>query len=237
MEIVQWKDVSNDRLNNISFTVLENQIITLIGPSGAGKSSLLYMMNRLDDTDKGTILFKGKAVEDYPIIELRQQIGMVFQSPALFEGTVKDNVAYGPLLHKRDWSNEQTVELLEAVHLPADFLHKPIEELSGGEQQRIAFLRTLANEPEILLLDEVTSALDLRNVEIIEDFIQMLQKKGKTILMVTHDVEQAERLGDQTFYLEKGELIEVGETKEFFREPQTDRAKRFLYRDTEGADE
>ncbi|WP_100372462.1 ABC transporter ATP-binding protein [Bacillus sp. FJAT-45037] len=234
MEIVRWKDVSTDILNNISFTVLENQIVTLIGPSGAGKSSLLYLMNRLSDKKDGSILFRGKAIEDFSIVELRQRIGMVFQSPALFEGTVKDNVSYGPLLHGRDWSDDQTVELLEAVHLPVDFLHKPIEELSGGEQQRVAFLRTLANEPEILLLDEVTSALDLRNVELVEDFIRTLQKKGKTIFMVTHDVEQAERLGDQTFYLEQGELIEHGETKEFFRSPQSDRAKRFLYRDTEG---
>ncbi|ADC50861.1 phosphate ABC transporter ATP-binding protein [Alkalihalophilus pseudofirmus OF4] len=234
MEIIKWSNVSSERLNKISFTVLENQIVTLIGPSGAGKSSLLYLMNRLDDKRSGSITFKEKEIESYPIVELRQQIGMVFQSPALFDGTVSENVSYGPNLHNRDWSDEKTIKLLESVHLSPEFLHKPIDELSGGEQQRVAFLRTLANEPEILLLDEVTSALDLRNVELIEDFIRTLQKRGKTIFMVTHDVEQAERLGDQTFYLEKGELIETGESKEFFRSPQTERARRFLYRDGEG---
>lgn len=231
---IEWKAVSNERISTVSFSVAKGQLVTIIGPSGAGKSSMLKLMNRLEDPDEGMIYYKGKELTDYPIKELRKKVGMAFQTAALFEGTVEDNLSYGPKLHGIEWSKKWGQELLDAVQLPKDFIHKPVEELSGGEQQRVALARTLANEPEVLLLDEVTSALDLRNVDLVEDLIRRLQQQGKTILMVTHDVEQAERLGDITLFLEKGKLVETGETTAFFTEPKTQEARRFLYRDEEG---
>ncbi len=234
MSEIEWKTVGNERISNVSFSIDKGQLVTIIGPSGAGKSSMLKLMNRLEDPDEGTIYYRGKALTDYPIKELRKKIGMAFQAAALFDGTVEDNLAYGPKLHGVEWTKKWGEELLEAVQLPKDFIHKPVEELSGGEQQRVALARTLANEPDVLLLDEVTSALDLRNVDLVEELIKQLQQQGKTILMVTHDVEQAERLGDITLYFEKGKLVEKNETVAFFTEPKTEAAKRFLYRDEEG---
>ncbi|TWI57831.1 ABC transporter ATP-binding protein [Halalkalibacter nanhaiisediminis] len=231
---IEWKAVSNERISTVSFSVAKGQLVTIIGPSGAGKSSMLKLMNRLEDPDEGMIYYQDKALTDYPIKELRKKIGMAFQTAALFDGTVEDNLSYGPKLHGIEWSEKWGQELLDAVQLPKDFIHKPVEELSGGEQQRVALARTLANKPDVLLLDEVTSALDLRNVDLVEDLIKRLQQQGKTILMVTHDVEQAERLGDITLFLEKGKLVETGETAAFFTEPKTQEARRFLYRDEEG---
>ncbi|MGA9290347.1 MAG: ATP-binding cassette domain-containing protein, partial [Anaerobacillus sp.] len=127
------------------------------------------------------------------------------------------------------WQDEKGAELLEKVQLPIEFLKKNVENLSGGEQQRVAFARTLANNPEVLLLDEVTSALDMRTVEWMEELLhRLVHEEGKTILMITHDLKQARRLGTYTLFMNEGHLEEHGETNEMFQQPTSDALKHFL---------
>ncbi|MBU8905744.1 phosphate ABC transporter ATP-binding protein [Desertibacillus haloalkaliphilus] len=224
---MELSNVSTQQLSNITLTVEKGECLALIGPSGAGKSSLLKLLNRLEDPTKGWIRFKGKSLFDYPILELRQTVGMVFQSPALFDGTVEANLKYGPSLNGT-WEPSQGKRLLEQVQLPQTFLTREVDELSGGEKQRVALARTLANQPDVLLLDEVTSALDLKNVESIERLLKSLLDQEKTIFIVTHNLNQAERLGDRTVYMEAGKIIEQGETTRLLNEPQTAELKQFL---------
>lgn len=219
--------VRADNLHPISFTIKKGQFITIIGPSGAGKSSLLNLFNRLKEPTEGVMTYKGSDIREYPIPELRRNIGMVFQSPNLFPGTVEDNIKYGPEL-KGEWDSSKGPELLKLVQLPEDYVTREVDHLSGGEKQRVAMIRTLANEPKVLLLDEPTSALDERTIEELEKVLLDLSQEGKTILMVTHDLEQAERLGQRTLFLKDGKLVEIGDTKDLFRSPQSEDLRRFL---------
>ncbi|MBB6449176.1 putative ABC transport system ATP-binding protein [Geomicrobium halophilum] len=226
--LIQMENIGTSVLRNISLDVKKGEIITLIGSSGSGKSSLLMLFNRLNDPDEGTITYRGKSLQNYQITYLRKSMGMVFQTSSLFDGTVRDNLAYGPKIFQ-EWEEQMGEELLKNVQLPISYLDRNVEELSGGEQQRVALARTLANRPEILLLDEVTSALDLRNIELIEEFlVSLVPTSVRAILMVTHDVNQARRLGDRTFFMEEGEVIEKGETQTLFDNPQTEQLQYFL---------
>ncbi|MBN8208264.1 ATP-binding cassette domain-containing protein [Bacillus sp. NTK071] len=226
--IIEARNVKNERVDDVDFELMESTLTTIIGPSGSGKSSLLMLLNRLEDPDQGDIYIKNKKIDQYPISELRRDIGMVFQQAHLFEGTVEDNLKFGPRL-KKQWSDKLGSELLEKVQLPVDILTKDVSHLSGGEQQRVAFARTLANDPEVLLLDEVTSALDMRTVEWMEKLLhRLVDEEGKTILMITHDLKQAERLGNYTLFMNEGRLEEQGETSELFRHPKSNALKKFL---------
>ncbi len=223
------KDVWTPVLHNLSLDVETGEFLTVIGPSGAGKSSLLFLLNRLNDPDDGDIFYKNRSLNDYPIPELRRKVGMVFQSANLFSGTVRDNLKYGPSL-SGSWSDDKADRLLRQVRLPEDMIDREVGRLSGGEKQRVALARTLANNPEVLLLDEPTSALDERTTEAIEGVLaELKEKNGTTIVMVTHDLEQAERLGDRTVYLEKGRILEEGPTAMIFSSPQHESLKSFLY--------
>ncbi|WP_347549621.1 phosphate ABC transporter ATP-binding protein [Pseudalkalibacillus hwajinpoensis] len=226
--IIEVKKVKSERVTGVNFALKEGTLTTIIGPSGSGKSSLLMLLNRLEDPDQGDIYVKGKKIDDYPIDELRRSIGMVFQQAHLFDGTVKDNLKFGPDL-KKYWDEEQGIALLKKVQLHEEFLMKDVEHLSGGEQQRVAFARTLANDPDVLLLDEVTSALDMRTVEWMEELLHTLvYEEGKTILMITHDLKQAERLGQYTLFMYEGRLEERGETEELFHHPKSKALTHFL---------
>lgn len=228
VSIIEARNVQSERLQSFSLDIKEGEIVTLIGPSGAGKSSLLMLFNRLEDPVKGQLKFRQKNIKDYPIERLRKEIGMVFQSSSLFDGTVADNLKYGPSLFN-EWEEEDGKRLLEIVQLPTDYMTKDVQELSGGERQRVAFARTLANKPEILLLDEVTSALDLRNIEMIEQFLlDIVQGQVKAIMMVTHDINQAKRLGNRTIFLDEGKIVEQGETNALLSQPKTSQLKNFL---------
>lgn len=228
MDILKADNVTNNRVRDVSLQVKENQIVTLIGPSGAGKTSLLYLFNRLMDPEKGSITYMGKPITDISIEKLRKEVGMVFQSSSLFDGTVEDNLRFGPEL-RGEWNPSKGRSLMEKVGLPADYLKKDADTLSGGEQQRVAFARTLANDPSVLLLDEVTSALDVQTVDLIESLLkELVSTHVKAVVMVTHDVSQAKRLGDYTLYMEKGAIVEQGNTETLFHEPKTEALIQFL---------
>ena len=227
--VLEMKEVSTARLKEISLQVYEGDFLTVIGPSGAGKSSILMLLNRLEDPQQGEILYRDKPITTYKIPELRQKIGMVFQTYYLFPGTIEDNLKFGPSL-RNEWRESIGITLLNQVQLPSSYINKDVSELSGGEKQRVALARTLANQPDLLLLDEPTSALDNRTVECIEKVLVDLVEKGMTIMMVTHDLQQAKRLGQRTVFIKDGKIVEIGLTKELFLKPKSKELSYFLRR-------
>ncbi|SDK54945.1 ABC transporter ATP-binding protein [Sediminibacillus albus] len=229
-EVFVFSGVSTPQLSNIEFKINKGEKVVLFGPSGAGKSSLLFLFNRLKDPTEGRIHYRDKPITDYHVASLRKQVGLVMQSHHLFPGTVYDNLQYGPSLFE-SWDEGQASELLEMVALPQTILHKNVNQLSGGEKQRISFARTLANRPDVLLLDEPTSALDERTTEEIEDLLKMLGKeKNLTMIMVTHDLSQAKRLGDRGMFMSEGKLLVDQPVEEIFTSPENETLKNFLNR-------
>ncbi|UTR14442.1 ATP-binding cassette domain-containing protein [Salipaludibacillus sp. LMS25] len=226
--LVEADNVHSSRLKKINFKMYEGDILTVIGPSGAGKSSLLMLLNRLEQHVGGALYFKGKNVTEHDVSKLRKSIGMVFQSSSLFDGTVEDNLKYGPMLFG-EWFSYQGEKLLEEVQLSPDFLNKNVNQLSGGEQQRVALARTLANNPDVLLLDEVTSALDLVNVGLIEEFLQkIVPARIKAIMMVTHDIKQAERIGTKLLFMDNKTIEAQGPIPDIFQNPANNYLSTFL---------
>ncbi|OEH92894.1 ABC transporter ATP-binding protein [Bacillus solimangrovi] len=226
--IFEINNVCTDWLEDIRLQVNYNDFVTLIGPSGAGKSSLLYLLNRLKDPNQGMIYYRSQSILDYSIQQLRKEVGMVFQQANLFPGTVRENLLYGPIYHN-EYENGLEERLIEMVQLPKDYLVRNVEDLSGGERQRVAFARTLANNPNVLLLDEPTSALDLRTIQSIEGMLmQLVKEQNKTILMVTHDLSQARRLGTKTVFMSGGRVVEVNDTTSLFSSPQTKLLRHFI---------
>ncbi len=226
--IITCKDVSTDRLKDISFELRRKQITTIVGPSGAGKSSLLFLLNRLEEPTSGEIYYLGRNIKDIPVTQLRCEIGMVFQSAYLFDGTAEENIQYGPKL-RGEVEDCDVNRLLDLVDLPQSFKSRYVTSLSGGEQQRVAIARTFANKPSVLLLDEATSALDIKTTEHIEELlIRLRDEKEISVLMVTHNLKQAERMGEQTLYIEEGRLLESGLTSEIFEHPETNHFEQFL---------
>ena len=219
-------------LKGVTGTVPSGTVLTLVGPSGSGKSTLLSMCNLLLSPDEGEVYVNGKEIRDWSIPDLRKTVGMAFQTPTLFPGTVLDNLSLGPKLRGEQLDNPGY--WLREIDLPEDLQDRSVEELSGGQRQRIALVRTLINEPSILLLDEVTSSLDPVSTQVVETLITDWRKKtGATVLWVTHHLEQARRLGDITWYLEAGELLEARSTEDFFARPENERARMFV-NDPEG---
>lgn len=193
-------------LSDINFSIEKGKIYTIMGPSGSGKSTLLNLFNRMIDPTKGRIFFEGKLIKDYPIQYIRRTIGMVLQKPHMFPGTVEENLNYGPRLLGKNLL--EPVELLKSVGLDYSLLTATAEKLSGGQQQRVALARVLANEPQVLLLDEVTSALDACSSMVIEQLLFSLSRNQKvTVVMVTHNLEQAKQLADFSLLLEDGRLV------------------------------
>lgn len=209
-------------LDGVSFTAPAGEILTLLGPSGAGKSTLLKLVNRLIDPESGELLLGGTNIRQFEPTTLRRRVGMVFQQPALFEGTIRENLAYGPRLHRQLFDEGQAVALMEAVHLDPAWLDNPARSLSGGEQQRVALARCLALTPEVLLLDEPTSSLDPAAASQVEELILSLQRARRlTVLWVTHSVEQASRVADRVLCLAGGRAVaEAGATEFFARPPE-----------------
>jgi phosphate transport system ATP-binding protein len=226
-------------LTDVTIDVLPNSITALIGPSGCGKSTFLRTINRMNDLIdsvkiSGEVLYNGTDIyRDFSVIDLRKRIGMVFQKPNPFPMTVFDNVAYGPRIHgvrKRD-ELEHIVEescrnaaLWEEVK---DRLTAPALGLSGGQQQRLCIARVLAVQPDVILMDEPTSALDPISTAKIEDLIAEL-KKHYTIIIVTHNMQQAGRISDYTSFFLNGILVEMAETREIFFKPKDKRTEDYI---------
>lgn len=226
-------------LKNISIEVPENKVTALIGPSGCGKSTFLKCLNRMNDLVSGckiTGSFKVGEVDIYGKIdlnELRKNVGMVFQKPNPFPMSVYDNIAYGP----RTFGVRKRAELDEIVETSLkgaamwdelkDRLHKSALGLSGGQQQRLCIARALAVKPQILLMDEPTSALDPISTGKIEELMEEL-KKDITIVIVTHNMQQATRIADKTAFFLLGELIEYGDTDDIFTNPQDVKTERYI---------
>jgi phosphate transport system ATP-binding protein len=227
-------------LQKISLSIAERQVTAIIGPSGCGKSTFIRCLNRINDLipgfrTQGRILFKDQDIYGANVdpIEIRFRIGMVFQKPNPFPKTIYENVAYGPKLwgvrkgSQLDDIVEQSLERAVLWDEVKDKLHQSALALSGGQQQRLCIARALAVEPEVLLLDEPCSALDPIATARIEELLLDL-KKNYTIVIVTHNMQQAARVSDFTGFFFLGELIEFGETKQLFTNPRDRRTEDYI---------
>ncbi|KAI3504504.1 hypothetical protein L1887_26030 [Cichorium endivia] len=214
-------------LQNVSLDIPRGKIMGIIGPSGSGKSTLLRALNRLWEPPSGTVFLDGKDITSLDVLQLRRKVGMLFQLPVLFEGTVADNVRYGPQLQGKKLSDQEVYKLLTFADLDSSFFNKSGSELSVGQAQRVALARTLANEPEMLLLDEPTSALDPISTQNIEDLLLKLKSKGMTVVMVSHSIKQIQRVADVVCLLVGGEIVEVLKSEQL-SEAKHPMAIRFL---------
>jgi len=218
-------------LKDVSIRIEKNRVTALIGPSGCGKSTFIRCINRMNDLIKGCritgkMLFEDRDVyeKDVDVVVLRKRIGMVFQKPNPFPMSIYDNIAYGPRIHgmkakrKLDEVVEDSLKAAALWDEVGDILDKPALDLSGGQQQRLCIARTLAVKPDVILFDEPCSALDPISTAKIEDLISTL-KRDYTIIIVTHNMQQAARVSDHTAFFLLGEMIEFGKTKQIFENP------------------
>ncbi|MBU3181634.1 phosphate ABC transporter ATP-binding protein PstB [Clostridium psychrophilum] len=231
---------STQALKNINIDIEKNSVTALIGPSGCGKSTFLRTINRMNDLIDsvkidGEVIYENKNIydPDYDVIELRKKIGMVFQKANPFPMSIYDNVAYGPRIHGIK-NKKQLDEIVEKSLKGAvlwdevkDRLKKSALGLSGGQQQRLCIARTLAVEPEVILMDEPTSALDPISTLKIEELMDVLKKKY-TVIIVTHNMQQAGRISDYTAFFLNGEIVEDGKTEEIFYKPKDKRTEDYI---------
>ncbi|MFD1850795.1 amino acid ABC transporter ATP-binding protein [Oceanobacillus bengalensis] len=221
----------NTVLKNISTTINKGEVVAIIGPSGSGKSTFLRCLNLLEEPTSGEIAIKDVKMTNKNKLEIRKNIGMVFQQFNLFPHmTVLENVTYAPRKVKNipnDRAHEIAKELLAKVGLTDKEDAYP-NRLSGGQKQRVAIARALAMEPEIMLFDEPTSALDPEMVKEVLDVMKDLANTGMTMVIVTHEMNFAKEVADRVMFLDDGVLMEEGEPEEFFNNPSTDRAQDFL---------
>lgn len=227
-------------LRNIDLQVKRHEITALIGPSGCGKSTFLRTLNRMNDLIpisrvEGEVLYDGQNIyqKDYDVTNLRKKVGMVFQKANPFPKTVYENVIYGPKVHgindkaELDGIVEETLKEVALWDEVKDRLHKPAMGLSGGQQQRLCIARCLAVNPEVVLMDEPTSALDPIATSKIEDLMQDLAKRY-TIIIVTHNMQQAGRISDRTAFFLMGEMIEINSTQKIFSRPDNKRTEDYI---------
>lgn len=223
----------NTVLRDLSFTVRRGEVIVVLGPSGCGKSTLLRCINALEPIQGGEILLGGEVIDRSPagLPALRRRIGMVFQSYELFPHmTVVENILLAPckvLGTKKEDAKAEAEALLRRVGLWEKRDSYP-RELSGGQKQRVAIVRALCMHPEILLFDEVTAALDPEMVREVLDVVLDLAREGKTMIIVTHEMQFARAIADRVLFLEDGKIAEEAAPEEFFTAPKTERAKKFL---------
>ena len=225
-------------LKNINIEIPEHSITALIGPSGCGKSTFLKTLNRMNDLIPsvkitGEVTYNGQNIFETDVNNLRKEVGMVFQKPNPFPMSIFDNIAYGPRTHGIT-NKAQLDDIVEKALRSAaiwdevkDRLKKNALGMSGGQQQRLCIARALAVEPKVLLMDEPTSALDPISTSRIEDLAMEL-KKDYTIVIVTHNMQQAVRISDQTAFFLLGDLVEYGNTEEMFSEPKDKRTEDYI---------
>jgi phosphate transport system ATP-binding protein len=227
-------------LFDITLNIPERSVAAFIGPSGCGKSTLLRMLNRMNDLIDGTrhtgqILLDGREVYDPRVnqVDLRRRVGMVFQKSNPFPKSVYENVAYGPRVSgvrdraRLDYLVERCLQQAALWNEVKDRLHTSALELSGGQQQRLCIARSLATDPEVLLMDEPASALDPKSTQAIEDLIFDL-KREYTIVIVTHNMQQAARVSDTTAFFFEGKLIESGPTQQLFTHPKEKQTEDYI---------
>lgn len=191
LENVGFQAGNHEILTNINFTVEEGQLITVTGPSGGGKSTLLKLIGLLNSPSSGTIQYRGKSIFEYEPTEYRKEVSYFFQNAVLFDDTVRDNLAFPAKIREIEFDESRAIEGLNIVQLPSTYLDKPIQELSGGEKQRVALIRNLMYPPKVLLMDEVTSSLDKENRDIVVSFIRRLNEEEKvTVLWITHNQDE-----------------------------------------------
>lgn len=230
----------NYALKDVNMDIQENAVTAFIGPSGCGKSTFLKTLNRMNDLVDGVridgnVLLDGEDIYD-PSVDttiLRKKVGMVFQQPNPFPMSIYDNIAYGPRVHgirdkkRLDQIVEESLRGAAIFDEVKDRLKKSVMGLSGGQQQRICIARALAVQPEVLLMDEPTSALDPISTAKIEELMEDLKKKY-TVIVVTHNMQQATRVSDQTAFFLVGEMVEFGDTKQIFSYPQDKRTEDYI---------
>lgn len=227
-------------LNEVEMEVERNRVTALIGPSGCGKSTFLRLLNRMNELIPGTrvegkVLFEGVDLYAPGVdpVEVRRRVGMVFQKPNPFPKTIYNNVAYGPRLHgvsdhqELDGMVERSLKAAALWKEVKDILHQSALGLSGGQQQRLCIARAIATSPEVLLMDEPTSALDPIATNHIEELIKQL-KQDYTVIIVTHNMQQAARVSDQTAFFYMGRLVEMGPTEGLFTKPNKEQTEDYI---------
>lgn len=245
MNIMEVNDLNlfygtKQALIDVNLSINKNAVTALIGPSGCGKSTFLRCLNRMNDLIddvkiEGKIIYEGENIFDsnYDVIELRKKVGMVFQSPNPFPMSIYDNIAYGPKIHgiknksKLDEIVEKSLKGAALWDEVKDRLKKSALGLSGGQQQRLCIARTLAVEPEVILMDEPTSALDPISTLKVEELMDVL-KKDYTVVIVTHNMQQAGRISDNTAFFYNGIVVEYGKTEDIFYKPKDKRTEDYI---------
>jgi polar amino acid transport system ATP-binding protein len=236
--IIQMKDINKwygeyHALRNVNFNVKQGEVVVICGPSGSGKSTLIRCINRLEEIDEGKLIVDDQDLYDKKtnINKVRQEVGMVFQHFNLFPHlSILENITIAPVKVKKKSKKEAqelAMKLLERVKIP-HHAHKYPSEISGGQKQRVAIARTLAMEPKIILFDEPTSALDPEMIGEVLDVMKELAKDNYTIVCVTHEMGFAREVGDRIVFMDAGKILEEDTPEEFFNNPKTDRAKKFL---------
>lgn len=231
---------SNHALKNIDLPIYENEVTAIIGPSGCGKSTYIKTLNRMVELTPGVktsgeISYRGRNIfdKDYTVEELRTKVGMVFQKPNPFPKSIYDNIAYGPRIHgikNKKILDEIVEKSLQGAAIwdeVKDRLNTNAYSLSGGQQQRICIARALAIEPDVILMDEPTSALDPISTLKVEELVQEL-KKDYSIIIVTHNMQQAGRISDKTAFFLNGEVVEYDETNVIFSNPTDQRTEDYI---------
>lgn len=220
-------------LNDINLEIMKGEVVVIIGPSGSGKSTLCRTINALETIDSGTIKVYGKSIPTKPkeLAAFRSKVGMVFQQFNLFSHkTIEENVTLGPIevlkLPKSD-AIKRAHELLERVGVLEQSSKKP-SQISGGQQQRVAIARALAMQPNVLLFDEPTSALDPEMINEVLDVMTEVASLGMTMVVITHEMGFAARVADRVIFMDQGRILETAKPEDFFKNPQTSRAKDFL---------
>ena len=221
----------NGVLDGISLSVREGEVVVIVGPSGCGKSTLLRCVNGLEQPDGGEILLDGRPISAGDMVAVRRQIGMVFQSYDLFPHMdVLANLSLGPVKALKRPAREVEAEAVQALRRVGleDKLHALPRQLSGGQKQRVALVRAMLMHPRMLLLDEITAALDPEMVREVLNVVLDLARDGMTMMIVTHEMRFAEAVADRVLFLENGNVVEEGPPADFFHHPRTERARQFL---------
>lgn len=218
-------------LENVNLKINRGEVVVIVGPSGCGKSTLLRCLNGLEDIQEGAVFLDGECVNPSRGKTNRERIGMVFQNYDLFpHKTILQNITLAPIKVKKRNTEEvrqEAIHLLDRVGLLSKKDNYP-RQLSGGQKQRVAIVRALIMHPEVLLLDEITAALDPEMVREVLDVVLALAKEGRTMIIVTHEMQFARAVADRIIFLDGGRVVEEGTPEDFFDHPRTERLKRFL---------